>query len=47
MTEPPDKEDKILDKTDKRELQALKEEAVDAAFRNPNNTIIPIDLEEK
>jgi DNA gyrase subunit A len=32
---------------DKRDLQKLKEAAVDAAFRNPANTIIPIDLEDE
>ncbi|HBP37585.1 MAG TPA: DNA gyrase subunit A, partial [Clostridiales bacterium] len=32
---------------DKKELQKLKEAAVDAAFKNPNNTIIPIDLEDE
>ena len=32
---------------DKRDLQKLKEAAVDAAFRNPFNTIIPIDLEDE
>jgi len=32
---------------DKKELQKLKEAAIDAAFRNPENTIIPIDLEEE
>jgi DNA gyrase subunit A len=47
MTEPMDKDDQSLDGLDKRDLQVLKEEAVDAAFRNPNNTIIPIDLEEE
>jgi DNA gyrase subunit A len=32
---------------DKRDLQKQKEAAVDAAFRNPFNTIIPVDLEEE
>jgi len=32
---------------DKRDLQKQKEAAVDAAFRNPFNTIIPIDLEDE
>ncbi len=32
---------------DKKELQKLKESAVDAAFRNPDNTIIPVDLEDE
>lgn len=32
-------------KLDKMDLQKLKEAAVDAAFKNPFNTIIPIDLE--
>ncbi len=32
---------------DKKELQKQKELAVDAAFRNPQTTIIPIDLEEE
>jgi DNA gyrase subunit A len=35
------------DKQDKKDLQKLKELAVDAAFRNPDNTIIPIDLEDE
>lgn len=33
--------------SDKRDLQRQKEAAVDAAFRNPENTIIPVDLEEE
>ena len=32
---------------DKKELQKQKEAAIDAAFRNPENTIIPIDLEDE
>jgi DNA gyrase subunit A len=36
-----------LKKLDKKDLQKLKEAAVDAAFQNPNNTIIPIDLEDE
>ncbi|NLO36428.1 MAG: DNA gyrase subunit A [Clostridiaceae bacterium] len=32
---------------DAKELQRQKEAAVDAAFKNPDNTIIPIDLEEE
>ncbi len=32
---------------DKRDLQKQKEAAIDAAFRNPFNTIIPIDLEDE
>ena len=32
---------------DKKELQKMKEAAIDAAFRNPENTIIPVDLEEE
>ncbi len=32
-------------KLDKKDLQKIKEAAVDAAFKNPDNTIIPIDLE--
>jgi DNA gyrase subunit A len=36
-----------LKKLDKKDLQKLKEAAVEAAFQNPNNTIIPIDLEDE
>ena len=36
-----------LEKLDKKDLQKLKEAAIDAAFRNPENTIIPIDLEDE
>lgn len=35
------------EKMDKKDLQKLKEAAVDVAFKNPNNTIIPIDLEDE
>src|SRR5690554_4830759 len=36
------------DQTDsKEERQKRKEAAVDAAFMNPENTIIPVDLEEE
>lgn len=44
-----DELDRALSTTsqDKRDLQKLKEAAVDAAFKNPFNTIIPIDLEEE
>ena len=35
------------EKQDKKDLQKLKEIAVDAAFRNPDNTIIPVDLEDE
>ncbi|MDW7655601.1 MAG: DNA gyrase subunit A [Bacillota bacterium] len=35
------------DNQDKKDLQIRKEAAVDAAFRNTENTIIPIDLEEE
>src|SRR5512133_3674520 len=46
MTEQPDiKID--LEKKEKKDQQKLKEAAVDAAFRNPDNTIIPIDLEDE
>ena len=34
-------------KADPKELQQRKEAAIDAAFQNPNNTIIPVDLEEE
>lgn len=34
-------------KMDKKDLQKVKEAAVDAAFRNPDNKIIPIDLEDE
>ena len=36
-----------LKNLDKKDLQKLKEAAVDAAFQNPNNTIIPVDLEDE
>lgn len=36
---------KDTDRLDKKELQKLKELAADAAFKNPQTTIIPIDLE--
>lgn len=36
-----------LKNLDKKDLQKLKEAAVDAAFQNPNNKIIPIDLEDE
>lgn len=36
-----------LNKLDKKDLQKLKELAVDAAFKNPDNAIIPIDLEDE
>ncbi len=32
---------------DKKDMQKIKEAAVDAAFRNPQNTVIPVDLEEE
>ena len=37
----------LRDSQDKKDLQIRKEAAVDAAFRNTENTIIPIDLEEE
>ena len=44
-----DELDRALSTTslEKRDLQKQKEAAVDAAFKNPFNTIIPIDLEEE
>ncbi len=44
-----DELDRALSTTslEKRDLQKQKEAAVDAAFRNPYNTIIPIDLEDE
>ena len=32
---------------DAKDLQRQKEAAVDAAFKNPDNTIIPVDLEDE
>ncbi len=46
MTDQLDKK-QIQEKLDKKDLQKLKELAVDAAFKNPDNTIIPIDLEDE
>jgi DNA gyrase subunit A len=46
MAEQPD-QSLDLEKGDKKDLQKRKEAAVDAAFRNPENTIIPIDLEDE
>lgn len=39
--------DSDLEKQEKRDRQVLKQAAVDAAFRNSDNAIIPIDLEDE
>lgn len=44
MADQPDKAQDLA-RMDKKDLQKLKEAAVDAAFKNPFNTIIPVDLE--